>query len=189
VDRRILGNLSRNFQKPTLLCFLSLFAVQLLAMVEKFNSPSYGVLEYEGVIEKVAEYIKQDTHYRYKIIVGTDSENRNGGTDFVTAIIVHRIGKGGLYFWYRKNLKNIVTIPDRIAKETQFSIELAWKVRDTFRHNGLSGYEPEVHLDVGEVGATRDMVRWVTGMVLGSGFSFKIKPDSFGATKVADRHT
>ena len=158
-------------------------------MDTKYNSPTHGRLDYEGVIEKIAKYIKEDTNFRYKVIVGTDSENRSGGPDFVTAIIVHRIGKGGVYFWNRKKVKNAVSIADRIGKETQFSVELAWKIRDTFRHNGLSGYEPEVHLDVGEGGATRDMVRWVTGMVLGSGLTYKIKPDSFGATKVADRYT
>jgi len=154
-----------------------------------FNSPTYGQLSYEGVVEKLASFIKEDTNYKYKVIVGTDSENRNGGADFATAIIIHRIGKGGMYFWNRIHLKNVVAIADRIAKETQFSIELAWKLRDTFRHNGLSGYEPEVHLDIGQNGLTRDMIRWVTGMVLGSGFTFKIKPDSYGATKVADRYT
>ena len=157
--------------------------------MEKFHSPTYGLLNYEGVIEKIANYIKEDPNFRYKVIVGTDSESRNARADFVTAIIVHRIGKGGLYFWSQNRLSNLVTLADRIAKETQFSIELAWRLRDTFRHNGLSGYEPEVHLDIGEGGVTRDMIRWVTGMVLGSGFEYKIKPDSFGATKVADRHT
>jgi len=189
LDRGILGFCRRNYKKISQLCFLSRFAVQLVAMEEKYNSPTWGNLTYEGVIERIASYIREDTNFRYKVIVGTDSENRNGCADFVTAVIVHRIGKGGLYFWSRKNLKNVIAIHDRIAKETQFSIELAWKLRDTFRHNGLSGYEPEVHLDVGEGGATRDMVRWVTGMVLGSGLAYKIKPDSYGATKVADRHT
>jgi len=157
--------------------------------MEKFISPTYGTLSYDGVVEKIASFIKADPNFRYKVIVGTDSESKKGISDFVTAIIIYRVGKGGMYFWARRNLPNVVAIADRIAKETQFSIELAWKLRDTFRHNGLSGYEPEVHLDVGEEGVTRDMIRWVTGMVLGSGFEFKIKPESFGATKVADRHT
>ena len=157
--------------------------------MEKFISPTYGTLSYDGVVEKIASFIKADPNFRYKVIVGTDSESRKGISDFVTAIIIYRVGKGGMYFWARRNLPNVVAIADRIAKETQFSIELAWKLRDTFRHNGLSGYEPEVHLDVGEEGVKRDMIRWVTGMVLGSGFEFKIKPESFGATKVADRHT
>ncbi|OGY25771.1 MAG: hypothetical protein A2Z24_01275 [Candidatus Woykebacteria bacterium RBG_16_44_10] len=158
-------------------------------MSDIFNSPSCGSLTYEGVIEKIADYIKEDPNFRYKVIVGTDSEKQDGGALFATAIIVHRIGQGGIYFWSRQSLSNVVAVADRIAKETQLSIELAWRIRDTFRHNGLSAYEPEVHLDIGEGGLTRDMIRWVTGMVLGSGLTYKIKPDSFGATKVADRYT
>ena len=157
--------------------------------MEKFHSQTYGDLEYEEIIEKIALFIKADSNFKYKVIVGTDSESRNKQGDFVTAIVVHRIGKGGIYFWRRQLLPNMVATADRIAKETQLSIELAWKIRDTFRHNGLSGYEPEVHLDVGEGGVTRDMIRWVTGMVLGSGLQYKIKPEAFGATKVADKHT
>lgn len=157
--------------------------------MDKFISPTFGPLGYEGVIEKIAKYIKRDPNFKYKVIVGTDSEARNSQVEFATAVIVHRIGKGGVYFWRRANSQKIFSIQERIAKETQLSIELAWRLRDTFQHNGLSGYEPEVHLDVGEGGVTRDMIRWVTGMVLGSGFEYKIKPDSFGATKIADRHT
>lgn len=157
--------------------------------MEKFNSQTYGSLDYDGIIEKIAGFIKADTNFRYKVIVGTDSETHNRHGDFVTAIIVHRIGKGGIYFWRRNLLLNVVSIADRIAKETQLSIELAWKLRDTFQYNGLSGYEPEIHLDVGENGVTRDMIRWVTGMVLGSGLHYKIKPEAYGASKVADRHT
>ena len=157
--------------------------------MEKFISPSYGFLDYDGVIEKVAEYIKRDTDFKYKVIVGTDSESRNNKVDFVTVIVVHRLGKGGIYFWQKNQVEKIFSIPERIAKETQLSIELAWKIRDTFQHNGLSGYEPEVHLDIGENGITRDMIKWVTGMVLGSGFEYKIKPESFAANTVADRHT
>lgn len=157
--------------------------------MEKFNSSTYGLLNYDQAISKIADFIKADTDFKYKIIVGTDSEVRAKTGDFVTAIVVHRLGKGGIYFWQRNVLPNVIATADRIAKETQLSIELAWKLRDTFQHNGLSGYEPEVHLDVGENGITREMIKWVTGMVRGSGFEFKIKPESFAATKVADRHT
>jgi len=158
-------------------------------MGTNFLSTSRGKLTYEQMIESIAGYIREDTNYTYQLIVGTDSEARGKDSDFVSAVIVHRLGKGGIYFWQKENLKNVYAMHDRIAKETLFSIELAWKLRDTFRHNGLSGIEPEVHLDVGENGLTRDMVKWVSGMVLGSGFKYKIKPDSYGASKVADRYT
>ena len=47
----------------------------------------------------------------------------------------------------------------------------------------------EIHLDIGTNGDTKDLIREVVGMVVGSGFDARIKPDSFGASKVADRFT
>ena len=36
---------------------------------------------------------------KYRIVIGTDSETREKGADFVCVIAVHRIRKGGRYFW------------------------------------------------------------------------------------------
>jgi len=47
----------------------------------------------------------------------------------------------------------------------------------------------EIHLDVGRSGETRELIREVVGMVAGSGFDAKIKPESYGASSVADKHT
>ena len=39
---------------------------------------------------------------KYSITIGTDSELLAGHkADFVTAIVVHRVGNGGRYFWRR----------------------------------------------------------------------------------------
>ena len=158
-------------------------------MSESFNSITYGTLNFDQVISKIATYIKEDTDATYKVIVGTDSEAKTGDVDFVSAIIVHRMGKGGVYFWQKTKIANQYSMGERIGRETQLSLELAWKIRDIFQHNGLSAYEPEVHIDVGMDGVSRDMVKWVTGMILGSGFVYKIKPESFAASSVADRYT
>lgn len=155
----------------------------------RFKSPTFGQLDYKDVIEKITNYIKEDKDSVYKVIVGTDSQAKTGDADFVSAIIVHRLGKGGIYFWEKQKLSNQHSMQERIARETQLSLELAWKLRDDFSENGLSGYEPEVHIDVGMDGLSRDMVKWVTGMILGSGFVYKIKPESFAASTVADRYT
>lgn len=154
-----------------------------------FSSPTFGSLDYQQVLEKIAAYIKADPESTYKVIVGTDSEAKTGDVDFVSAIIVHRLGKGGVYFWRKQKIPNQYSMQERIGRETQISLELAWQIRDDFQHNGLSAYEPEVHIDIGLEGVSRDMVKWVTGMILGSGFEYKIKPDSFAASKVADRYT
>ena len=57
------------------------------------------------------------------------------------------------------------------------------------RLNGNGSYELEIHIDVGRSGETRDMIKEVVGMVTGNGYTAKTKPDSYGASKVADKHT
>jgi hypothetical protein len=42
---------------------------------------------------------------------------------------------------------------------------------------------------VGKVGETKELIREIVGMVTGSGFEARIKPDSYGASKVADKYT
>ena len=44
-----------------------------------------------------------------------------------------------------------------------------------------------IHADVGQNGATKDMVKEVTGLIRGNGFLPKIKPEAFVASTVADR--
>ena len=46
-----------------------------------------------------------------------------------------------------------------------------------------------IHADVGENGATKDMIKEVTGLIRGNGFEPKIKPYSFAASTVADRYS
>ena len=50
-------------------------------------------------------------------------------------------------------------------------------------------FDVEIHLDVGNNGATKTLIKEVVGMVVGSGFNARIKPDSYGASSVADKYT
>ncbi len=50
-------------------------------------------------------------------------------------------------------------------------------------------YNLEIHVDVGEHGDTRDMIKEVVGMVTGNGFVAKTKPQAYAASYVADKHT
>jgi hypothetical protein len=47
----------------------------------------------------------------------------------------------------------------------------------------------EIHVDVGQDGPTRDMIQELVGMIIAHGYAAKTKPESFAASKVADRHT
>jgi predicted RNase H-related nuclease YkuK (DUF458 family) len=57
------------------------------------------------------------------------------------------------------------------------------------KERGRDDMKVEIHLDVGTHGDTRDLVKEVIGMVVGSGFDAHIKPNSCGASKVADKYT
>ena len=52
-----------------------------------------------------------------------------------------------------------------------------------------SKYDLEIHIDVGSLGPTREMIREVVGIVNGNGYVAKTKPDSWGASSVADKYT
>jgi predicted RNase H-related nuclease YkuK (DUF458 family) len=154
-----------------------------------YHSQTYGDLELIQVNNKIVEYIETDPTSRYRIIIGADSQQKkNLQTDFVTAIIVHRIGAGAIYFWQRKVDKKKRVLKQRIYEEAFFALETAQKFLNIFKKNGIKSFEFEIHVDIGKKGPTREIINEVVGMIRGSGFNVKTKPEAYGASKVADRH-
>lgn len=129
---------------------------------------------------------KQST---YRIIVGSDSQKIKKNTlDMVAALIIHRVGEGGIYFWQREVIKQKMSLKERIYREAIKSLETAEDVVNLFRENGIAKYDIEIHVDIGHNGETRVLINEVVGMIRSNGYDVKTKPDSFGASKVADRH-
>jgi len=127
--------------------------------------------------------------FAYRIIIGTDSQQIKGeGTNFVTAVICHRVGHGAIYFWRKKNSITMHNLKQRILAEAIYSLELAENMTEKLSAKGLLENNLEIHVDIGRTGPTREMISEVTGMIRASGYAVKIKPESFGASKVADRH-
>ena len=159
-----------------------------------FNNPTLGQLNLEKVISEIANFINDDPASFYRLVIGSDSQakkiNGEAEIDFVTAIVIHRAGRGGRYFWSKTKLKSKLVLRDKIYRETLLSLELAEKFVPAIRKVvPPSKYDLEIHIDVGPIGPTRDMIREVVGMVSGSGYTAKTKPESYGAFVVADRHT
>jgi hypothetical protein len=160
-----------------------------------FISPTYGKRKTTELIEDVAGFIEESPDYSYRLIIGSDSHlyknNGQAKLKLVTAIVVHRVGFGGRYFWQAKIIDHRHTIRDKIYAETLESLDIAkdFLPKLNQRLNGHGNYELEIHIDVGRAGETRDMIKEVVGMVAGNGFTAKTKPDSYGASKVADKHT
>lgn len=155
-----------------------------------FNSPTFGILTLDEVRKKVLEFMERSPEHKYHLVIGTDSQTKNSqGCDFVTAIVIHRIGVGGIYFWRRTVEKKNMVLRARIYHEAALSLSCADEFLEAFKNDGISKYDVEIHVDIGKYGETRDMIGEVVGMIRGSGFAVKTKPEAYGASKVADRHT
>lgn len=155
-----------------------------------FQSPTLGSLELAQVRERILEFLSQEPEYKYQLVVGTDSQPHNGsGVDFVTAIVVHRVGQGGIYFWKRVVNKKTYVLRARMYEEAALSLEMAETVLALLHKDGVTRYDVEIHVDIGKFGDTREMISEIIGMIRGSGYRVKMKPESYAASKVADRYT
>lgn len=166
---------------------------------EIFQSHTHGVLNINGIIDKIKDFLEENPDSEYSLVIGTDSHEKRslskktGSTiNLVTAILIHRKGFGGKYFWRRQYIKNIHSLRDKIYAETITSLTFASIFVPLFKKhlNGKApNYNLEIHVDVGEHGETRNMIKEVVGMVTGNGYVAKTKPDAYAASYVADKHT
>lgn len=159
-----------------------------------FINPTVGKLTIKKMVDELVGFMNEDPDSSYSLVIGTDSKDqkveKTRGLDLVTAVVIHRKGKGGRYFWQKNKKEKINSLRDKIYTETLLSIELA-EILVPELQKRLNGerYELEIHIDVGQNGPTREMIKEVVGMVHGNGFTAKTKPESYGAFVVADKHT
>lgn len=196
-------------------------------MTELFHSPSGASLSLEEVVEETLRFMGSKPADAYSVIIGSDSQGyRNGSallaagltpigdTDFVSVVVVHRIGKGGRYFWVKNRLARMLSLREKIYEEATRSLMLAMKLGgelkerlervDMVHRKEANGDEPEqfetsgwrepsytleIHVDIGTQGPTRDMIREIVGMIRGNGFVVRTKPEAYAASTVADRYT
>ena len=162
---------------------------------KQFISPTMGKLTAEETIAEIVKFFGEDPTVFYTLVIGSDSKVRreNGvqKVDFVTAIVIHRKGKGARYFWLKNKREKIYSLRDKIYVETLLSLELAKELVPLLKDElaGFAPYDFEIHIDVGEAGPTREMIKEVVGLVTGNGFTAKTKPEGYGAFVVADKHT
>ncbi len=159
-----------------------------------FTSPTKGALTPFGAVSEISKFINEDPGKFYRIVIGSDSQAKRvagkSQIDFVTALIVHREGCGARYFWKKEKAQRIPQLHEKIFTETQLSLAAAQELVPLLRQEiSPSKYDFEIHIDVGPLGPTREMIKEVVGMVNGNGFKAKTKPESWGASSVADKHT
>lgn len=166
--------------------------------METFQSITHGQLTLIEVIEYIKSFLDEEPGAEYNLVIGTDSQERltpgNGKkmVHLISAIVVHRKGFGGKYFWQKSTLLEVHSLREKIYAETFASLDLAGIFVPRLKKslNGKSpNYYLEIHVDVGEHGDSRDMIKEVVGMITGNGYVAKTKPQAYGASYVADKHT
>ncbi len=165
-------------------------------MTDVFNT-SYGLkIELQEIVQEIISFMRAKPNSEYKVIIGSDSELlEDKSADFVTAIVVHRRGNGGRYFWRRMKLGKFYNLHDRIVREVMLSLDAA-KIFFTALKTETAKQDPEnslhwsfeIHIDAGENGPTKTLIQEVVGMVRASNFEAKTKPESYAASNVADRY-
>lgn len=165
---------------------------------QTFNSQTYGKVNVDQLISYCKAFLEEDPNSEYGIIIGTDSQEhffeaeKQKQVTLISAIVLHRKGWGGKYFWQQKRYSNIKTLRDKLYAETYASLELAMHFVPKLKSelsNTKALYSLEIHIDVGEHGKSREVIKEVAGIISGNGFVVKTKPFAFAASYVADKHT
>jgi hypothetical protein len=151
---------------------------------------SLGVkLTVPEVVAEIIAFMGANLLYKYRVTIGTDSQLlASKNADFVNAIVVHRIGNGGRYFYRCFELGKFHTLRDRMIREAMISLEVAQGVLTELKKFPLPEFEFEIHADIGMNGPTKAVIQEIVGMIRANNFAVRIKPDSYAATNVADRH-
>ncbi len=158
-----------------------------------FNNPTCGSLSGTELIDELARYVRDDPTKSYRLTVGTDSRHVDGRASIVSVIAVRRMGNGGRFFWRRNYRDHFRNLRQRIYLEAMRSLKLASQLNDLLDDSfdrlpdGFE-YNLEIHVDIGRSGPTGDMMNEIVGMIRGSGYSVRTKPEAYCASVVADRY-
>lgn len=153
-----------------------------------FHSPTKGAQTFDQLIEGISEFVNEGNGHGYSLMIGSDSEMGND-THFITAVVLHRHGRGARYYWSQMVKPRFRTLRERIWQEAIFSISLAKSIVEELEKREVANRNIEIHVDIGEKGPTRELIQEITGYVRGNGFPVHIKPQSCAASAVADRLT
>tara|TARA_Y100000310_G_scaffold120621_1_gene119382 strand:+ start:9927 stop:10439 length:513 start_codon:yes stop_codon:yes gene_type:complete len=136
---------------------------------------------------EIIDEIKNQEKQGIEIHVGTDSDPHGKAYAFVTGIAIRWPGRGGKYWWCRTriNSKTFGSLIERLQLEVFHSIEIASILREVFPKQSVLVHvdcSPDPHTASGK------FAKQLQSYALGMGFPVLIKPLSWAASAVADKH-
>lgn len=148
---------------------------------------TYGKLTKEQMFDVIKWRLSKSTEF--EVTVGIDSQKIGANLKVASSVVIWEIGKGGFYF---RNI-HIITAPhtlqEKIYYEAKHLIALSTEVVEFLIENELFNAHFIAHLDIGENGKTRSLIDGLVGWVKACGFECRIKPDSYAASCISDRHS
>lgn len=153
-----------------------------------FRSPTCGVMNLPQLAEDLLREVSEHPQDPYRLMIGTDSQPKAHSATFVSAVILHRVGKGARYYIHREEQTHRFSLRQRMFTEAAYSLQLCGLLSEELQQRGAD-WRLEIHLDIGERGATKTMIREIVSWITASGYVARVKPDAYGASKVADRYT
>jgi predicted RNase H-related nuclease YkuK (DUF458 family) len=134
-------------------------------------------------IGDVVEFVREQARDGQVVHLGTDSLQRARHTRFVTVVAILTPGRGGRAIWKRATCPRIGSLRERLLREVWLSVELGLR---------LSPVVPgplHVHIDANPVERHKSSayVQELVGLVVSQGFRAVIKPESWAASRAADR--
>lgn len=140
------------------------------------------------IMDAVESAIIKETHLgnNLKVYIGTDSQVKRGTVEFATVIVFLREHKGGFMFIHKDRKNHNMSIKERMLLEVQKSIETAYHLCPVL---DLYDVELEVHADINTNPNFQSNValKEAMGYIMGMGFIFKAKPESFASTNCANK--
>jgi len=156
---------------------------------QTFHNPSIGEMTFDDVISTIVSEMVGGSQEQFALLIGTDSSTYINHIDLVSAIVLHKIGRGGRYFWTRTRERRSPSLRHQIWREAWLSFELAQHAIRSLESKSLLQFNLEIHVDIGENGRTKELIDEVVGMIIGNGLAVRIKPHAYAASAVADKHT
>jgi uncharacterized protein len=145
-----------------------------------------GELLKNDILEEVEGALLEEKGNNIKVCIGSDSQVKGVVTEFATAIVFLREGRGGFAYVKKYISKRKFSIKERMIQEVSDSVQFAYKICPI-----LDKYktELEVHADINTDPNFKSNVAFkeAMGYILGMGYTFKAKPDAFASTYCAGK--
>ncbi|WP_026562807.1 ribonuclease H-like YkuK family protein [Bacillus sp. J37] len=165
-----------------------------------FYNVSEKRMSFQTVLERIKGFMLKDPRSEYVLSIGSDSHVHQTETKFITAVHLHRVGKGAWGCLKNHTVNRPITsIREKISMETALSQEIAYyfiskylmELSDILIPFADEGADLifEIHLDIGRRGVTKELIQEMTGRIEAMGIEAKIKPESYTAFSYANRYT